>query len=154
MRLKGTHTFNAASNLIWDRLMDPIILAKITPGISELKTIGEDSYEAIAKIKMGPVNGSFTGQLDVTDKVSPQTFSLKIKQDSKIGHVNAKINIKLDALAEHQTTLSFQGDAKLSGLLARTGQRVLTGVANALSKQFFKALEKELKNTEINKNHS
>ena len=41
--------------------------------------------------------------------------------------------------------LAFDGDVKLSGMLAGMGQRLIGGVSNTLTKQFFTNLEKELK---------
>lgn len=144
MQLKGTHKFNASTNEIWSKLMDIDTLARITPGVSKLEEIGEDQYKAIAEVKMGPVSGSFSGNLNVQDKQEPRSFILNIKQNSKIGNVAADVKIELEPVSDNETELSFDGKAKLSGLLARTGQRVLSGVANTLSKQFFKALEEEL----------
>lgn len=145
MHLKGAHNFNAPIDQVWNMLMDKDILAKITPGVSRLELISEDVYKAIAEVKMGPVNGSFSGDLMVADKNPPEVFILKIKQNSKIGNVAADVQIQLVAPSAEETKLTFNGKARLSGLLARTGQRVLSGVANALSKQFFRALEEELK---------
>ena len=151
MHLKGAHNFNAPIEQVWNMLMDKEILAKITPGVSRLDRVSEDVYKAIAEVKMGPVNGSFTGDLTVADKNPPEVFILKIQQNSKIGNVAADIQIQLAAPSTTETKLTFNGKARLSGLLARTGQRVLSGVANALSKQFFKALEKELQQNGISK---
>ncbi len=147
MHLKGTHTFNAPADQLWAKLMDADTLARITPGVSKLEEIEKDKYKAIAQVKMGPVSGSFSGNLDVNDKDEPHSFVLNIKQKSKIGNVAADVKISLNSITEEETELSFDGEAKLSGLLARTGQRVMTGVANTLSKQFFKALEDELENS-------
>ena len=143
MDLNGIHAVGASAQNIWEKLMDPEALARITPGVSRLELKDENQYKAIAKIKMGPVNGSFSGDLEVAEKNEPESFILKISQNSKIGNVAAEINIQLKALNEGETEVSFNGKARLSGLLARTGQRVLSGVANTLSKQFFSALEKE-----------
>ena len=93
---------------------------------------------------MGPVSGSFSGKLNVVDKQEPRSFVLNIKQNSKIGNVAADVKIELLSVSDNETELSFDGKANLSGLLARTGQRVMSGVANTLSKQFFRALEEEL----------
>lgn len=147
MQLKGDHNFNAPVERIWDMLMDVNILAKITPGITKLEAVGEDQYKAIADVKMGPVRGSFSGDLEVADKQPTESFSLKISQKSKIGNVSADVAIQLEPLSASETRLHFDGQARLSGLLARTGQRVLSGVANTLSKQFFKALAEELENS-------
>ncbi|MCW3111017.1 MAG: carbon monoxide dehydrogenase subunit, partial [Segetibacter sp.] len=45
-----------------------------------------------------------------------------------------------------QTDVTFDGEVKISGMLATMGQRVIGGVANTLTKQFFNNLEKELAN--------
>ena len=144
MELKGNHNINASAQKVWDLLMDPEVLAKITPGISKLELIGPDQYDAIAMVKMGPVKGSFKGSLTVQEKQEPHHFSLLISQKSKIGNVSATVAIDINEVSENSCEVAFDGKAKLSGLLARTGQRVLSGVANTLSKQFFSALEKEV----------
>lgn len=144
MNLKGTHTLPISREQLWTLLMDPDFLAKVTPGVTRLESTGEDSYEAIAEIKMGPVKGAFSGDLKVKDKEEPASFVLEVSQKSKIGNVSAIINLGLEAMDEQQTSLSFDGKAKLSGLLARMGQRVLSGVASTLTKQFFAALEEEV----------
>jgi carbon monoxide dehydrogenase subunit G len=144
MKLTGTHRFNTDAETLWRILLDAEVLARITPGISRLEPLSEDRYKAIAEVKLGPVSGSFTGQMEVADKSAPHSFTLKVKQDSRIGNVAAEIGITLTPISAEETALSFDGAAKLSGLLARTGQRVLSGVANTLSGQFFKALEKEI----------
>ena len=125
-------------------LMDVNTLAKVTPGVTRLEEISPDKFKAIADVKMGPVQGSFSGNLDVVNKFPSESFSLNIKQNSKIGNVSADVAIHLNAVSATETLMTFDGRARLSGLLARTGQRVLSGVANTLSKQFFTALEKEL----------
>lgn len=147
MHLKGTYTLPASAKTIWNKLMDADILADITPGISKLEKVKEDTFIAISEIKMGPVDGSFKGDLEISDKNEPSNFILNIKQNSKIGNVSASIGISIKEVSDQTSEVSFDGKAKLSGLLARMGQRVLSGVANTLSKQFFKALEKELAQT-------
>ena len=144
MQLKGTHTLLISRQNLWELLMDPDFLAKVTPGVTRLERTGDDTYEAIADIKMGPVKGSFSGDLAVKEKNEPESFVLEVTQKSKIGNVSATINLGLVTVDDQQTSLEFDGKANLSGLLARMGQRVLSGVASTLTKQFFAALEEEI----------
>ncbi|MEL6925261.1 MAG: SRPBCC domain-containing protein, partial [Bacteroidota bacterium] len=58
------------------------------------------------------------------------------------------VKIFLKSLSANETEVSFDGDARLSGFLARTGNRVVGSVANTLSKQFFEALQKEVDSME------
>ncbi len=144
MKLNGEHVLQAPRRVIWDILMDPNLLVKITPGISELRKLDESKFEAISEVKIGPVKGRFTGDLSLEELVEPEHFVLHVKQNSKIGNVNAEVKIYLDEEGNGHTRLSFDGKAQMSGLLARTGARVVSGVANSLTKQFFTAFEKEL----------
>lgn len=144
MKLKGTHTIQAPIQKVWEMLMDPTVLAKITPGVSKLELTGEDEYDAIANMKIGPVSGSFKGALQIVDKDEPNQFTLKTQQKSKIGNAKADVVISLEKIDAQTTEVSFNGKAQLSGTIARTGQRVVSGVANSLSKQFFEALNEEV----------
>ena len=143
MHLEGDHTFNAQQTDLWDLLNDPDVLTRTTPGIKELRPLENDKYEAVFEIKMGPINSSFDGTLEVVDKVPPESYRLLINVDGKVGQIAAEgaINTRSE---DDKTVLSFQGDAKLTGILARMGQRVLSGVGRMFTKQFFQALEKEL----------
>ncbi len=128
-------------------LMDTDTLAKIVPGISRLEKTGDNTFKSILAIKLGPVNSSFTGNLQMEDITEQEGFTLKVTQNSKIGNASGNIKINLLPVGDEKTEIDFNGDVKLSGLLAGMGQRVMGGVANALTKQFFANLENELKTT-------
>jgi carbon monoxide dehydrogenase subunit G len=145
MKITGARIFDATAQKIWDILMDPEALAQITPGITRLEQTGPDAFRAIADVKIGPVSGSFTGKVDLLEKDVPRRFVMHVEQNSKIGNVAADVLILLEGLPDGKTELRFDGNAQLSGLLARTGQRVLTGVANTLTEQFFKGLTEALR---------
>ncbi len=141
MKLSGHHVVKAPPSAVWDLLMDPEVLARITPGLDKLEMVSPDRYDSVADVKIGPVKGSFRGTVEVTNKREGESFTLVVKQSSKIGSAKAEIDMLLKALTDDRTEFSFDGDAKLSGLIARTGQRVVSGVASMLTKQFFSALD-------------
>lgn len=144
MKVKGTYVINAAPSAIWKLLMDQEVLARITPGISELEELQEDKFKAISNIKIGPVKAGFDGELELKDKIENESMLVVLDQKSKIGNAIASIGIKLNALNADETEVSYEGDAKLSGRLATMGQRIVGGVISTLSKQFFKSLQKEI----------
>ena len=144
MQLTGKHVIPADPAGIWKLLMDTDTLARIVPGISRLEKTGDNQFKSILEVKLGPVNSSFTGDLQMEDIAEEKAFTLKVQQKSKIGNANAAIVISLQPVNDNQTEVSFDGDVKLSGMLAGMGQRLIGGVANTLSKQFFTNLEKEL----------
>ena len=144
MLLTGNHIVNASASTVWLMLMDPDVLAKVVPGISELQKISINSFKSILNIKIGPVSSSFAGSLQLEDMVEQKSFTLKAQQNSKIGNANAVVKINLAAMSDAETEVKFDGDVKISGMLATMGQRLLGGVASALTKQFFENLDKEI----------
>jgi len=144
MQLTGRHTVTATPTTLWNMLMDTDTLSKIVPGISRLEKTGDNSYKSVLEIKMGPVSGSFTGNLQMENIEEQKGFTLKVQQNSSIGNANAAIKIDLIPLNSNETEVAFDGDVKVTGLLASMGQRILGSVANILTKQFFANLDREL----------
>ncbi len=142
MNIKGKHTLSTDIANLWPMLQDEEVLARISPGVSDIKKLGEDKYQAISQVSIGPVRGSFEGMLILKDKVEHETMTLVLDQKSKIGNAEASIVMNLAVEGENQTLLSYTGSAKMSGKLATMGQRIVGGVISTLSKQVFKELEK------------
>ena len=146
MKLTGKHTVNAVPSRLWKIFMDPQSLAKLVPGTTSLERISENSFKSVLQVRIGPVSGSFSGNVLMEDIVDEKSFLLKVKQDSKIGNADASIRIELTPVNEQETIITFDGDARLTGLLASMGQRITDGVSATLTKQFFNNLDKELAN--------
>jgi carbon monoxide dehydrogenase subunit G len=145
MQLTGKQLLQATPPAIWELLMDTEVLTRVVPGISSLEQLSDNSFKSILQIKIGPVSGSFSGNFRLADIEIEKSFTIKTQQLSKIGNANAEVRIQLAPTDGTQTELAFDGDVKISGLLATMGQRVLSGVANTLTRQFFTNLERELR---------
>ena len=144
MQLSGKRVFNAELSTIWNLLMNPETLTRIIPGMISLEKTAENSFKSILGVKLGPVNSTFDGTIQLEDIHEHSHFTMNVRQNSKIGNGNALVKIQLRSLNETQSELQFDGEVKLTGLLASMGQRVLGGVANTLAKDFFSNMEKEL----------
>ena len=75
---------------MWDLLNDPEVLARITPGVDTLEQTGPGQYQAVLHIKMGPINSTFNGVLQVVDSKEPESYRLLIDVDGKIGQIAAE----------------------------------------------------------------
>lgn len=148
MIIQGKYPIEASVQDVWNHLMDPEVLKRVTPGISELNSLGDDKYQAISNIKVGPVKGTFEGMLQLREKVENSTATIVINQKSKIGNVSAEIRLQLNVI-NGLTEIDYDGDAKLSGKLAMMGQRIIGGVVSSLSKQFFNSLNQEINQVKI-----
>ena len=144
MHFEGNHILDAPRETVWELLIDPDVLARISPGVEELIHEEGDRYKAVVQVEVGPVNGKFKGALEMADKVPPERYTLKVTQNSPVGNVKGEFVIAVQQEGEGQCSVSFNGDAKISGVIAGIGQRVLSGVAKSQTAQFFRALEAEV----------
>jgi carbon monoxide dehydrogenase subunit G len=144
MQLSGSEILNADSLTVWEMLMDPVVLERVVPGITKLERLSDNTFKSILQIKIGPVSGSFIGNLQLEDITTQKSFTLKAQQNSRIGNANAAIKINVVSVEPARTEVNFEGEVKITGMLATMGQRVIGGVANTLTKQFFSNLQKEL----------
>jgi carbon monoxide dehydrogenase subunit G len=117
---------------------------KIVPGISKLEKTGENSYKSTLEVKFGPVSGEFTGDMQMEDINHQKSFTLKAQQHNKIGTVNSTMKIELMPISDKETEVVFGGEVTISGLMSMMGQKVLGGVTEMLTKQFFANLDHEI----------
>jgi len=144
MELKGKRTIETDPVTLWNMLMDVEILPKIVPGISKLEKTGENTYRSVLEVKFGPVSGEFTGEMQMEDIRHQRSFTLKAQQHNKIGTVNSIMKIELIPISGNKTEVDFGGEVTISGLMTMMGQKVLGGVTDMLTKQFFANLDHEL----------
>lgn len=146
MQLAGKHVVNASPSKVWPLLMDTDTLARIVPGITKLEKRDDNKFKSTLEVKIGPVHAVFTGNLGIEDISEEKAFTLRVLQNSKVGNANAVVTIDLSPIQNDQTEITFNGEVKLSGMLAAMGQRLVGGVSQTLTRQFFSNLERELEN--------
>jgi len=144
MELNGKRNVETDPATLWNMLMDIEILPKIVPGISKLEKIGENTYKSTLEVKFGPVSGEFTGDMQMEDIRHQRSFTLNAQQHNKIGTVNSVMKIELMPISGKETEVAFSGEVTISGLLKMMGEKVLGGVTEMLTKQFFANLDHEL----------
>ena len=144
MELKGKRNVETDPVTLWNLLMDVEILPKIVPGISKLEKTGENTYKTVLEVKFGPVSGEFVGDMQMEDISDQRSFTLKAQQHNKIGTVNSIMKIELMPISDTLTEVAFGGEVTISGLMSMMGQKVLGGVTDMLTKQFFANLDREI----------
>jgi carbon monoxide dehydrogenase subunit G len=151
MELKGNRNVGTDTVTLWNMLMDVEILPKIVPGISKLEKTGENTYKSTLEVKFGPVSGEFTGDMQMEDIHPQKTFTLKAQQHNKIGTVNSIMKIELLPISNKETEVAFTGDVTISGLMKMMGEKILGGVTDMLTKQFFTNLDNEIAKRQVGK---
>lgn len=144
MKLDGEYTFDAPQALVWQALRDPDVLGSVLPGGEGIAEVGENEYEGDLKIKVGPVQGKFKGNIKLLEIVAPESYRMEVDGKGAPGFVKASGNIKLTGQGD-RTHMVYEGDAQVGGRIASVGQRLMDTSAKAIIRQTLEALNEYLK---------
>jgi uncharacterized protein len=146
MILSGTFTFEGPRARVWEILQDPAVLAKALPGTKTLTQVGEDKYQGVMKVSVGPVNAAeFAMSVELKDKVEPEKFSMVIDGKGGVGFTKGTASIALEEQPGPVTVMTYTSDVQVGGKIAAVGQRLLESVGKMMTRQALDALNKELK---------
>lgn len=144
MDITGEHLFKAPRATVWEAMLDPAALQASMPGCESFTANGPESYDITVKASIGPIKGGvFTGNVKVTDRNPQDSYRLVVHGGGKPGAVQGDAVMTLTEQAGG-TLVSYAGDVRAQGAIARLGSRLLAGTAKLMIGQFMKAMEKQV----------
>ena len=137
MTMTGEVQLPASREVVWEKLNDPAVLKACIPGCEELEKSGDNQFQAVAKMKVGPVSARVKGRVTLSDFDPPTSY--KISGEGEGGVAGFAKGGATVALAEKDggTLLSYNVEAQIGGKLAQLGQRLINGAAKKLADEFF-----------------
>lgn len=143
MKLTGQHTIDVDRQRVWDALQDPAVLARTLPGCQALEVTGPDAYAATITAGVASVKGIYQGKVSLAEIQAPASYTLVASGAGAPGTVQAEAKVRLEE-AGGGTTIHYDADAVVGGMIGGVGQRMLTSVAKRTAGEFFTAVEHEL----------
>ncbi len=139
MKVEGTYTFPGSPPQVWDLLLDPDSLRQCIPGVETLTETSPDHFDAVMKVGVAAIRGTYKGKVAIIDREAPTAYTLQVEGSGGPGFVKGTAKITLEASGDG-TSVKVDGDGQVGGMLAGVGQRMLPGVAKMLMNQFFECL--------------
>lgn len=143
MKLEGDYFFEAGVHEVWSALLDPLVLAAVMPGCEKLELV-DGRYVGELNIKVGPVQGKFSGVVELKDVHPPADYTMIIDGRGAPGFVKATAGVKLAAEGSG-TRLFYDAEAKVGGKIASIGERLVDASAKAITKQSLEGLHQNIK---------
>jgi len=143
MKIEGSYNFAAPRDVVWPMLLDPEVLANVMPGCEKLEKVGENEYTGILRIKVGPVQGKFNGDIALSDINDPESYHMEVNGKGGPGFVKGAGSLRLEEDGD-MTVLHYEGDAQVGGRLASVGQRLLDTSAKAIIRQSLEGLGQQV----------
>ena len=137
MTMTGEYQLPASQQAVWEKLNDPAVLKACIPGCQELNKTGDNGFQAVATIKIGPVKATFKGAVTLSDIDPPNGYKISGQGEGGVaGFAKGGATVKL-APKDGGTLLTYDVEAQIGGKLAQLGQRLINGAAKKVADDFF-----------------
>ena len=143
MKIEGTYPIHASRERVFNALIDPEVLQRCIPGCESLEKTGADEYAATMKAGVGPVKGTFKGNVHLQELRPPDHYQLVVSGKGGPGFVKGTADFHLEAV-DASTMIKYSGEMQVGGIIAGVGQRMIEAAAKMMAGKFFAALESEL----------
>ena len=147
MKLQGSYRFDISRERLWDTLMDPAAVRGCVPGVRSFTVLAPDRYEIEVAVRVGVVSGSYKATLEVVEQTAPVSYRMVVQGSGARTNVKGEGGVALTAEDDGTTTLTFDGDVQVTGVLARAGQRLMSSVAKTQIDRFFQCLNSKAAGT-------
>jgi len=141
MKISGTATVHAPPPQVWAALNDPAVLARTIPGCEHLEAAGPDSYRLTMTTGVASIQGTYAGEVSLTDRQEPTSSRLAINMAGAPGTLSATVLVLLVPSANGSTEITYAADATPDGMIAAVGQRLLASTAKQLASDFFASVD-------------
>jgi len=144
MKVEGEHIFNATPQQVWDLFRDTDVMAAALPGTKNMEDVGDNKYEAIMNVRVGPVAGEFSGDLVISNEKFPESYTMTVDGRGKPGFLKGFGDIILIDEGNSGTLMKYAGEVQIGGKLAGVGQRLIDTVSKSIINQAFETLDRVL----------
>ena len=145
MTMTGSVTLPADRERVWAALNDAETLKAAIPGCQELTKTSDTSFEATAKVAIGPVKATFKGAVNLSDMDPPNGYTISGEGQGGIaGFAKGGAKVRLEDAEGGGTVLNYDVEAQVGGKIAQLGGRLINGVAKKYADEFFANFAKSL----------
>ncbi len=137
MKIIGNSQFAAAPDEVYRALNDPAVLVRSIPGCHRLEALGGDAYTMTVAAGVGSIKGVYDGEVRLTDHDQPASFRLHAQGAGAAGTIAAVVQVDLEQVAGGGTSVTYDADATVGGVIGGVGQRMLVGVSKRMAAEFF-----------------
>jgi carbon monoxide dehydrogenase subunit G len=135
MQLENSFTVPAAPDAAWDILLDVPRIAPCMPGAELTETVGEHSYKGNAKLRVGPVALTFSGEATITEiDTENRVATVEAKGNDTKGRGAASARVEFRLVADGAgSRVDITSDIDLTGSIAQYGRA--SGLIDAIAGQ-------------------
>jgi len=147
MKFTGQNILHAPVDRAWDALLDPGVLVRTIPGCERLEATGDNAYAMTVTAGVASIKGTYAGSCVLADLRERESLVMKLDGAGAPGTIGATVDVRFTDSGDGTTTVSYDADAIVGGMIGGVGQRMLTSVSRRMAGEFFGNVDKALSGT-------
>ena len=144
MKIAGENVLHAPVDRAWDALLDPAVLVATIPGCERLVATGDNAYDMTVTAGVAAIKGTYAGTCVLSDLDEPRSLVMALNGAGAPGTIGATVNVGFANGGDGTTTVTWDADAVVGGMVGGVGQRMLTSVSKRMAGEFFGNVDKVL----------
>src|SRR5438876_2168531 len=103
MKVEGAYTFPGQPQQVWDLLLDPESLRTCIPGVESLTETSPDHFDAVMKVGVAAIKGTYKGKVGIIDREAPNSYTLLVEGSGGPGFVKGAAKVVLEPEGDDAT---------------------------------------------------
>lgn len=136
MKITGRAAIPFPVEPVWEALLDPAVLVRTIPGCERLETTGEHTYAMTVTAGVAAIRGTYTGTCALSDLAPHESLVMRLQGAGAPGTIDATVHVSFSH-ADNVTTVDYDADAVVGGMVGGVGQRMLGSVSRRMAGEFF-----------------
>lgn len=139
MKIQGSYPFAATPDSLWPHLLDPQVLCQVVPGCQSLVQIGENRFQGRMLIRLGPLAGTYDGQLTLTEVQPRGGYTFQLTAEGENGGLVGNGRLHLED-QDGLTYIHYFFQATANGDLQAHAAPLLETAARSIARQSLERL--------------
>ncbi len=138
MRIEDHFVVAAPRRIVWAAIKDPAMVAPCIPGCQGVEVLSPTLYKARIRIAVGPIKAEFNVEVEVLAETEPEELRSRTRgeEGSRASTLSAESTLRLTALGENETDVSYSSEATVVGRLGKFGLGIMKKKAESLGREF------------------
>jgi carbon monoxide dehydrogenase subunit G len=143
MHYDGSFEVPMPKEKVYDFVMDPMKITSIFPDVQDVRVIDADNFTLKAKVGISFIRGMMDVKMNIAEKRPPTFARMKAKGNGLSSSVELDNTFTMED-APGGTLVKWAADAKISGLMASVGSRLIDAAAQKYVSEIIGSLKQKL----------
>jgi len=144
MHYEGSFEVSSSKDVVYAFAIDPARITAILPDVQDVRVIDADNFSLKAKLGISFVKGLMDVKCTITEK-TPSTFlKLNARANGLSSVVELESRFTMEDTQGGGTLVKWAADAKIVGLMARVGSRLIDSATEKYVTQMTNSLKQKL----------